>query len=100
MQITASLRRISIVVALGLAVGACAGGRTIGEYWDDKAITAKVKTALLNDDQVSGLAIQVETHKGVLQLSGFADSYAEAQRAEELAVKAGAKNVKNDILLK
>ncbi len=101
MQISRSLRRITMVVALGLTLGACAGGRTLGEYWDDKSITAQVKTALIQDPEVSGMAIQVEAFKGVLQLSGFAENYAEAARAEQVAkgVK-GVKVVKNDILLK
>ena len=101
MQISRSLRRITIVVALGLAVGACAGGRSLGEYWDDKSVTAQVKTALIQDPEVSGMAIQVEAFRGVLQLSGFAENYAEAERAEQIAkgVK-GVKVVKNNILLK
>lgn len=101
MQITRSLRRITIVLALGLALGACAGGRTLGEYWDDKSITVQVKTALIQDPEVSGLAIQVEAFKGVLQLSGFAANYAEAERAEQIAKRVkGVRVVKNDILLK
>lgn len=101
MKITESMRRVTIVVALGLAVGACAGGRTFGQYFDDKSITAQVKTALLKDPDVSGLDIQVEAFNGVLQLSGFVGDYEEASRAEKIAkaVK-GVKTVRNNILLK
>ncbi|HYE37101.1 BON domain-containing protein [Methylocaldum sp.] len=71
---------------------------TAGEYMSDTAITAKVKSALLADRSTSGLAIQVETNKGVVQLSGFVNSEAEMQRAAEIARGVeGVTEVKNDI---
>ncbi|MGH8514486.1 MAG: BON domain-containing protein, partial [Gammaproteobacteria bacterium] len=79
------------LVAAALAVvllGGCAGSPTqesTGEYLDDTALTSKVKTTLLQDPQVSGLAINVETFKGEVQLSGFANNEAERQRAAALA---------------
>lgn len=69
-----------------------------GGYMSDAAITAKVKSALLADQSTSGLAIQVETQEGVVQLSGFVESAAEKERAAELALGIdGVKDVKNDI---
>ena len=50
MEITRWMRRIAVVGLLGLALGACSGGRSPGDYFHDKAITAKVKSALLNDE--------------------------------------------------
>jgi len=95
------------LVAAALAVvllGGCAGTPTqesTGEYLDDTTLTTKVKTTLLQDPQVSGLAINVETFKGEVQLSGFATTEAERQRAAELANSVdGVAAVKNDILLK
>ena len=95
------------LVAVALAVvllGGCAGSPTqesTGEYIDDTTLTSKVKTTLLQDPQVSGLAINVETFKGEVQLSGFANSEAERQRAVELANSVdGVGAVKNDIVLK
>ena len=95
------------LVAAALAVvllGGCAGSPTqesTGEYIDDTTLTSKVKTTLLQDPQVSGLAINVETFKGEVQLSGFATTEAERQRAETLASSVdGVAAVKNDILLK
>ena len=95
------------LVAAVLAVvllGGCAGTSTqesTGEYLDDTTLTSKVKTTLLQDPQVSGLAINVETFKGEVQLSGFATTEAERQRAESLASAVdGVAAVKNDILLK
>lgn len=72
-----------------------------GEYVDDSVVTTKVKAALVADDNVSAAAINVETFKGVVQLSGFANSRAEMTRAIEVArgVK-GVKSVKNDMRLK
>jgi len=71
---------------------------TAGGYMSDTAITAKVKSALLADRSTSGFAIQVETNKGVVQLSGFVDSEAEKERAAEIARGIeGVTEVKNDI---
>ena len=75
--------------------------RSTGEYIDDQAITAQVKTALLNDPEVKGLQVKVETYNGVVQLSGFVDNPSQIPRATEVAkgVK-GVKSVKNDLNLR
>ena len=52
---------------------------------DDAVITTKVKAALLADDEVKGLAINVETSGGTVQLNGSARSDSERQKAEQLA---------------
>lgn len=61
-----------------------AGSRTASNM-SDAAITAKVKTGLAAAKDTSALAIKVETEKGVVMLSGFVDSKAEADRAEKVA---------------
>ena len=101
------ISRLSRVVAVMLMisfVAACAGSKTkesTGEYVDDSVITSTVKAKLLEDKEVSGLAINVETFKGVVQLSGFAKTEAERQKAAQLAhAVGGVKDVKNDIRLK
>ena len=72
-----------------------------GEYIDDAAITAKVKAAFVKDKDVNAMDVKVETFKGVVQLSGFAKSSSEAERAVQLAGKVpGVKSVRNDIRLK
>jgi osmotically-inducible protein OsmY len=72
-----------------------------GEVIDDTVITTKIKAAFVQDEKVSALRINVTSNKGVVQLSGFANSLLEAERAEEVARKVpGVKEVKNDILLK
>ncbi len=87
-----------------IVLGGCAGSPTqesTGEYIDDTALSTRVKTILLQDPQVSGLAINVETFKGEVQLSGFATSEAERQRAAALASSVvGVQAVTNDIRLK
>ena len=44
-----------------------------------------MKTALLNDPQVGGLKIDVDTTKGVVTMSGIVKLAAEAERAVQLA---------------
>jgi len=72
-----------------------------GEYIDDTVITTKVKAAIFNDPDLKSMEINVETFKGVVQLSGFVSSQADISRAVSLArdVK-GVKSVKNDMKLK
>ena len=92
----------SLILALTLA--ACAGTRqqeSTGEYFDDTALTAKVKAVFINDPVVSALSVNVETFKGVVQLSGFVKSTLERDRAVELARKVnGVKQVRNDVLIR
>jgi len=87
-----------------LAAAACAPTATresAGEYVDDAALTTKVKTALLKEPGVKATAINVETFRGVVQLSGFVDSQDMAHRAVAAATRvAGVKSVKNDMRLK
>ena len=74
---------------------------SFGETVDDSVITTKVKAAFVEDKTVSALNIKVETFKGTVQLSGFANSATEIAHATALArdVK-GVKAVKNDVRLK
>jgi osmotically-inducible protein OsmY len=72
-----------------------------GEYVDDSVITSKVKTAILQDSTLSSAEINVETFKGVVQLSGFVNSSADITKAVEVARSVGGvKSVKNDMRLK
>jgi osmotically-inducible protein OsmY len=82
----------------------CASGPNkegTGEYVDDSVITTKVKTAIFQEPNLKSAEINVETYKGVVQLSGFVSSAMAASRAGEVAsgVK-GVKSVKNDLRLK
>ena len=75
--------------------------KSTGEYLDDAVITTKVKAAFVEDDDLKATEIQVETFKGVVQLSGFVAQRSHIGKAEQVArgVK-GVKSVKNDIRLK
>jgi hyperosmotically inducible protein len=90
------------VLLIGLA--GCAGTQTqesTGEYIDDASITAKVKSEMVADKEVSALHISVETIKGVVHLSGSADTKKEADKAATIARGvAGVKSVDNDIHVK
>jgi len=72
-----------------------------GEYIDDAVITTKVKTAVLNEPTLKSYEINVETYKGVVQLSGFVSSQTVINKAIEVArgVK-GVASVKNSMQLK
>jgi hyperosmotically inducible protein len=59
--------------------------RTPGEVLDDSAITAKIKTSLIGDKQTKARHIDVDTHDGVVALSGQVDSDAERNRAVQIA---------------
>lgn len=72
-----------------------------GEYIDDSVITTKVKAAVLNEPTLKSSEVNVETYKGVVQLSGFVNSEADISKAADVArsVK-GVTSVKNDMHLK
>ncbi len=98
------ITQLVLVCALSVTLVACAGTSTresTGEYIDDTVLTSRVKSLLLNDPQVSGLAVNVETFKGTVQLSGFVKTVAERNRAVQLARGVtGVRQVKNDILIR
>lgn len=95
---------VSGLAALVIALGGCAATPTqdsTGQLIDDSAITTKVKAAFVSDKMVSALGIGVETRKGVVQLSGFAQSADEIRQAERVARRvSGVKDVRNNILLR
>jgi hyperosmotically inducible protein len=77
------------------------GHETVGEYVDDATITTKVKAALAKDPDVKAYQVNVETYKGVVQLSGFVDSEANIRRASQVAQGvSGVRSVKNDVRVK
>jgi osmotically-inducible protein OsmY len=99
-----TIRNYARFLTVALALTGCAATpvqESTGEFIDDTAITTKVKTTLLNDPVVSGLSINIETFKGEVQLSGFANSNLEKERAEALASSVGGvRRVQNDIHVK
>jgi osmotically-inducible protein OsmY len=91
------------MVFVGLVAG-CAGGvhkESTGEYIDDSVLTSKVKAEIFNDPMLKVLQINVETYKGVVQLSGFVNSAEASAKAEKIAFSLkGVKGVENNIIVK
>ena len=74
------------------------GRRGAGEVIDDSVLTSKVKLALIDDPVTKAHQVNVETQKGVVQLTGFVDSTAAKARAAELARSVeGVTAVRNDL---
>lgn len=69
-----------------------------GEYVDDSVITTKVKAAIFNEPTLKSAEINVETYKGVVQLSGFVSSSSDMNKAVEItrSIK-GVQSIKNDM---
>ena len=97
------LSALFLAVTLVSVVGCASTSRQegTGEYVDDSVITAKVKAAILDEPTLKVAEINVETFKGVVQLSGFVSSQAAANKAVEVARGVhGVKSVKNDMRVK
>ncbi len=98
------LKHAAPLLLAGLFLAGCAGSPTkesTGEYVDDSALTAKVKTAMIRDDAVKAFQIQVDTFKGVVQLSGFVDNADQKAAAERDAQGVpGVHEMKNNITVK
>jgi osmotically-inducible protein OsmY len=93
-------------------LAACAGGaarqeaeqppvpqaESVPPVSDDKLITTKVKAALVNEPSIRTSKIDVETFKGVVQLSGYVETVALADRAVDVARGIdGVKSVRNEM---
>src|SRR5688500_7277961 len=75
-------------LALISGISGCAGDRytqSTGEHIDDRGTSSAVKKALGEDTQYKYGGVNVETFKGVVQLSGFVNSKDEKSRAGDLA---------------
>jgi hyperosmotically inducible protein len=67
----------------------------------DSVITTKVKADIFKEPELKSMAIHVETEKGVVMLSGFVDSKADAEKAVRLARSVnGVTQVKSAIKVK
>jgi hyperosmotically inducible periplasmic protein len=68
---------------------------------DDSVVTTSVKAALLAESSISSTDFKVETSKGSVQLSGFANDASQIERAVAVAQGvAGVQEVQNRMLLK
>ena len=98
-SIYAVLAALAMATVLGCASTSKSEGT--GEYVDDSVITTKVKAAVFADASLKSAEINVETYKGIVQLSGFVRSSADINRAVEVARGIrGVTSVKNDMIVK
>lgn len=87
--------------ALPACTSSTATQESAGEYVDSAAITAKVKSAMVGDPQLSALQIGVETFKDEVLLSGFVDNAAVKSRAGQVAAGVpGVRSVRNNLVVK
>jgi hyperosmotically inducible periplasmic protein len=89
-----------VLLASSLAVATAQAGKSTGEVIDDTTINASVKAALIGNKTTKAHDINVETYKGVVQLSGFVDTPAEKDEAARVAAGVdGVKSVQNSIAI-
>jgi hyperosmotically inducible periplasmic protein len=101
MKISRSLSQFAVILIAGVLavpITGCAGKKEraaettserpagVGEYVSDSVITAKIKSKMAADRDVSASHIKVDTDKnGIVVLSGTAHSQAEADKAHQIA---------------
>lgn len=99
-----NMLRFLVAAMLAIFMSGCGvfgGQQTAGEYVDDATITTRVKSRFVEDEKVNALRLSVETMQGTVQLSGFAASSAERQRAGEIARGVpGVRGVRNDVVVR
>lgn len=91
LELAKGVKGVVSVVDMISAQEASGGGnapepaRSIGDDMDDAGITMSVKGRLLEDPDVKGLRIDVDTRNGIVYLTGSVGSNAERQKAIQLA---------------
>lgn len=105
-QIVSIAKKMVLGIALAAAatMGGCAETSTheaTGQYVDDSVITAKVKAAIAGEPSLSVSEINVETYKGIVQLSGFVSQASDIPTATRVARGVGGvQSVKNSLQVK
>ena len=103
MNISKSITKVIVATTMMFMLG-CAATSTregTGEYVDDTVITTKVKAAILAEPGLKSAEINVETFKGIVQLSGFVTSQESINRAADVTRGVnGVKSVRNDMRVK
>jgi len=102
-----ALQGFTLAVMLGssLLITGCTteqrGGRTTGEYIDDKTLSARVRGALNDSAEYKFPDVKVDSMRGTVQLSGFVSTAAQKARAAEIAQNVrGVAKVDNKISVK
>jgi hypothetical protein len=104
------LKVLTLILCVGampllLGVTGCTTGsryeQSSGERIDDHNTSSRVRAALADDSQYKYDGVNVETFKGVVQLSGFVNTRDQKARAGDLARKvSGVHDVENNITVK
>ena len=95
---------LSLIAVAMMSTSGCAGTATrpsTGEMIDDATITTRIKAEFVRDEIVKALAVNVDTFKGAVSLSGFVDTNEQKSRAERIAKTVpGVISVTNNITVK
>jgi hyperosmotically inducible protein len=70
-------------LSIAVLLTACASSpneRSAGEVFDDTALLAKAKAALVKDPDIKGTSIDVDVNRGVVTLTGVVRSEAERKK--------------------
>ena len=100
------MQKVLIVVATLFALNGCVNSVGVDSsspvaFVEDSVLTAKVKTAILQQKGLEGLAIHVNSYKGVVQLSGFVDTDVNKELAGQIARSVeGVVEVVNNLIVK
>jgi len=96
--------KLCMLAAIVIALSACGSSKvreSTGEYIDSAAVTAKVKTRLVDALGSGAFAIKVKTYKDEVQLSGFVNNTHIKQQAGIIANNTvGVVRVRNDLIVK
>jgi hypothetical protein len=105
-----TLKVLGLVISIGalpllLGVTGCSTGsryeQSTGERIDDHGTSSRVRAVLADDSQYKYDGVNVETFKGIVQLSGFVNTKDQKNRAGDLARKVkGVTDVENNITVK
>ncbi len=88
MNVKKNLVAVVAGIAMLAAMAACSSTRTQrapGEMVDDTVVLGSVKAALIGDPVTKARDINVEVHRGIVQLNGFVDTAAEKSQATKVA---------------
>lgn len=100
-KLLVSLLIVSFGVSLVSGCSVFRGQESMGQYVDGSNITATVKRLLVQDKNTSSANINVKTLAGVVQLSGFAKSQYEKDRAGQIAASVnGVTEVHNNLIVR
>lgn len=91
---------IAVVCVLAFVGCRSTTGRSFGQQWDDKSVTAQVKTKLTLEQFRNLFSTSVGTQFGVVHLTGNVESEAQKAEAERIASRVtGVRQVKNDMVV-